>query len=62
MNAGLQTSLVLLLVALALAYLVRGLAKSARGKGCASGCGSCSSSTCTLRKLEEKVTSGDAPR
>jgi len=50
MNA--QTLIVVLLVAAATAYFVRNLIRSMTAKGCASGCGGCASSQCSLRKLE----------
>ena len=47
-----QSALTFALVLLALLYLFRGTLKSALGRGCASGCGSCKSSGCPVNKLQ----------
>jgi xanthine dehydrogenase iron-sulfur cluster and FAD-binding subunit A len=52
---SLQTGLVLVIAALAAAYLVRDARKSSTGKGCASGCGACGVKDCALRKLEARL-------
>ena len=50
-----QTIFALLLVALSAGFIVRSLLQTTSGKGCASGCGSCGSRTCALRKLEAEL-------
>jgi hypothetical protein len=59
---GFQTLLTLLLVAIAAGFLGRKLFRTARGEGCASGCGSCGSRTCALRKLEAELKAAAKPR
>jgi hypothetical protein len=54
---NLQTWLALALVLLAGLYFLRSGLKSALGKGCASGCGSCGSSGCPAKKLQKQLDS-----
>lgn len=57
----LQAILALALVLLAALYFCRGTLRSALGGGCASGCGSCKSSTCPVQTLKPKLD-GSKPK
>ena len=48
----LQSWIVLALVFLSALYFFRTSLRSALGKGCASGCGSCQSGGCAVKKLQ----------
>jgi hypothetical protein len=50
-----ETWITLSIVALAFAYILRGIFKSSTGKGCASGCGACGNRNCAARKQEVRV-------
>jgi hypothetical protein len=52
---NMQTCLTLALVLLAGLYFLRNGLKSALGKGCASGCGSCDAGGCPAKKLQKHL-------
>ena len=56
-----QTTAVLVLAALGLLYLLKDALGSAFTGGCASGCGSCKSGGCPVKKLEAHGTAPDRP-
>lgn len=47
-----QFAIVLILALACVAYFLRDLLRSFMGGGCASGCGSCKSGGCPVKKLE----------
>ena len=53
-----QTWITFALVILAALYFFRSSLKSALGKGCASGCGSCGSAGCPAKKLQNTLEQG----
>lgn len=57
----LQTTVILVLAVLCLLYLLRDALASAFGGGCASGCGSCKSGGCPVKKLEALAPEADRP-
>jgi hypothetical protein len=56
-----QTTAVLVLAALGLLYLLKDALGSALTGGCASGCGSCKSGGCPVKKLEAHGAARDRP-
>jgi hypothetical protein len=54
-----QNLLVLLFVTLSAGLIIKGVLRSARGNGCASGCGSCKSTTCALQKSGVRIRHHD---
>ena len=57
----LQTTIILVLAVLCLLYLLRDALGSAFTGGCASGCGSCKSGGCPVKKLETLDIRPDSP-
>ncbi len=58
----LQSLLTFALVLLAALYFFRGSLKSAVGGGCASGCGSCKSGGCPVKKLQTIQENLEGPK
>jgi hypothetical protein len=56
-----QTAIILVLAVLGLAFLLKDALGSAFTGGCASGCGSCKSGGCPVKKLEALGSDLDRP-